>query len=244
MMSDNSKSDSEEDLLDSRPVDNAKKIAVHKIVWKLNPAANNQSSDKFKYTTILDTGTEWTIVGGPGWLVTQIVNRTLNMSAVDQHMGDVRMNLCDAVTAVADESGNTQLIGVRRCGYSPTLNDDEAVLNMDLMREAGMKVNGCAKRHGGKQQVILSHGTPIALKYDATAYKMYMQCRAPTQDELRTIPVKWIDCHIEDLLIDDRKKPINLFKNTSSTVANVGILAIVSTTGAHSNCRNLVASVR
>jgi len=36
------------------------------------------------------------------------------MSAMDEHMGDVRMKLSDAVTAVTDESGRVQLIGVKR----------------------------------------------------------------------------------------------------------------------------------
>jgi len=55
--------------------------------------------------------------------------------------------------------------------------------------------------------MILSANEPIVpLQYDATAYKMYVQCRAPTQEELRYIPVNWIDCHTEDLLIDDGKK--------------------------------------
>ena len=63
------------------------------------------------------------------------------MSAMDEHMRDVRMKLCDAVTAVADESRKVQLIGVKRCGYSPTLNDIEAVRNTNLMREAGIKVD-------------------------------------------------------------------------------------------------------
>ena len=35
---------------------------------------------------------------------------------------------------------------------------------------------------------------------------MYVQCGTPTQKELRSIPVHWNDCHIEDLLIDDGKK--------------------------------------
>ena len=55
--------------------------------------------------------------------------------------------------------------------------------------------------------MILSANEPIVpLQYDATAYKMYVQCRALTQIELRSIPVNWIDCHIEDLLIDEGKK--------------------------------------
>jgi len=184
-----------------------KKVAVYKKVRKVRSTANGTPIDEFKYQTILDTGTEWTVVGGPGWIVTQVIKRSLSMSAVDEHMGDVRMKLCDAVTAVADESGKVQLIGVKRCGYSPTLNDNEAVLNTNLMREAGMKVDACAKRHGATQKMILSANEPIVpLQYDATAYKMYVQCRAPTQKELRPIPVNWIDCHIEDLLIDDGKK--------------------------------------
>ncbi len=71
------------------------------------------------------------------------------MSTLDEHMGDVRMKLYDAVTAVADESGKVQLIGVKRCGYLFTLSDNEAVLNTNLIREARMTVDACAKRHGG-----------------------------------------------------------------------------------------------
>ena len=35
-----------------------------------------------------------------------------------------------------------------------------------------------------------------------------MPCCAPTQDELENIQILWIDCHIEDLAIDDGQKPV------------------------------------
>ncbi len=56
-----------------------KKVAVNRVVRKrvvrkIQSALTHLVSEDFKYETILDTGTEWTIVGGPGWLVTQVMS--------------------------------------------------------------------------------------------------------------------------------------------------------------------------
>ena len=82
------------------------------------------------YETIIDSGTEWTIAGGSAWLIKKLHQRSMRISAVDSAMPAVRLSLCDAVTAVKDDDNQIQLIGVRKCGYSPSLNDEEAVLNV------------------------------------------------------------------------------------------------------------------
>eukprot|EP00957_Ditylum_brightwellii_P083483 6346480-Ditylum_brightwellii.AAC.1 len=41
-----------------------------------------------------------------------------------------------------------------------------------------------------------------------SAYGYQMEPRHPTAHELRMIPIDWVDCHIEDLEIDDRTKPV------------------------------------
>ena len=86
IMSDDSDSDVDDDSLESKPVDELKKVAVYKKVRKVCSTANGTPIDELKYQTVLDTGTEWTVVGRPGWIVTQIMKRSLSMSAVDEHV--------------------------------------------------------------------------------------------------------------------------------------------------------------
>ena len=76
MMSDDSDCDVDDDSLESKPVDELKKVTVYKKVRKVCSTANGTSIDEFKHQTILDTGTGWTVVGGPGWIVTQIMKRS------------------------------------------------------------------------------------------------------------------------------------------------------------------------
>ena len=58
MMSDDSDSDVDNDSLESKPVDELKKVAVYKKVFKVCSTANGIPINEFKYQTILDTGTE------------------------------------------------------------------------------------------------------------------------------------------------------------------------------------------
>jgi len=113
------------------------------------------------------------------------------------------------------------------------------------MREAGMKVDACAKRFGGTQKMILSANEPILpLQYDSTAHKMYVQCRVPTQEDLRSIPVHWINDNKIMRRIHDNKHHVDLqtldngassaYKNTIKTKRNTTYLLVPS----HSHQRN------
>ena len=88
-------------------------------------------------------------------------------------MPTVKTPLCDAVTAVKSENGNIKLIGVRRCGYSPSLNENEAVINSHFLREAGWLVDCVASRHGGTQSLSIRE-VVIPLEYNAICYKMHV----------------------------------------------------------------------
>ncbi len=130
---------------------------------------------------------------------------------------------------MADSNGNVQLLGVLRAGYSPTLNDGEAVVNTHLMREAGIAVDATAVRHGGGQRLDLDAETRVPLEYDATKYKMYVACRAPTHTEMETCEIRWIDCHIEDLMIDDGQKPVRRDRRAPSVESQLIIPSATDT---------------
>jgi hypothetical protein len=106
-----------------------------------------------------------------------------------------------------NSNGEIRLIGVWRCGFSPSLNEDEAVINMHFLQEAGWSVDEVAKRHGGSQSLSIQD-VVIPLEYNATCYKMFVSCYSLTANELKSIPINWIDCHVEDLDIDDGTKPV------------------------------------
>eukprot|EP00957_Ditylum_brightwellii_P155498 11836368-Ditylum_brightwellii.AAC.1 len=98
------------------------------------------------------------------------------MSAVDGNMKAVSMNLCDGVTAVLNGNGQIRIFGVRKGMYSPTLMDDKAVVNNHFICKAGWQLDCVAKRHRGSQQVQFPNGDTIPLEYDATKYKLYVEC--------------------------------------------------------------------
>ena len=211
MKSDDDYSDDSDDQGTSTGPNDKRKVAVTRIIRKSTP---NPLKDSFSYQTILDSGTEWTVVGGPAWAILSTHKRSLNIAAVDSQMSAVKTQLCDAVTSIRSGNG-TILLGVRRCGFSPSLSDNEAVVNSHLLREAGWKVDEVAKRHGGTQSISIRDEN-IPLGYNATCYKMYLACRVPTQEELQSMPIYWIDCHIEDLAIDDGKQPCRRVPRTDS----------------------------
>ena len=106
-------------------------------------------------------------------------------------MSTIEMKLCDAVTAVQTQEGKTLLLGLKRSGYSTSLTDDEAIINMYLMRDAGWTVDCVAARHGGTQQSILPTNEKGPTKYDANCYKMFVSCRYPTLEEIKTLSINF-----------------------------------------------------
>eukprot|EP00957_Ditylum_brightwellii_P016995 1281140-Ditylum_brightwellii.AAC.1 len=158
MKSDDESSSSDSDQSDTTlPTQNGKKakrsrkrVKTNKVVRSSRPSQG--SSEKgFDFHTILDSGTEWTVIGGPAWSVVKHYDKKLSMSAVDTAMSDVSMQCCDAVTAVLTRNGQIQLFGIRRGCYSPALTDNEAVVNSHFIRKAGWPVDCVATRHGGSQ---------------------------------------------------------------------------------------------
>eukprot|EP00957_Ditylum_brightwellii_P024975 1888681-Ditylum_brightwellii.AAC.1 len=117
------------------------------------------------------------------------------MSAVDSNMSSVALKTYDEVTAVQREDGQTWLMGIRCGAYSPTLTDNEAVVNNHWVHEAGWKLDCVAKWHGGSQCIWY-----------------------PTSYELKMIPIHWVDCHIDDLEINDGTKPVQKKNQTLDTL--------------------------
>eukprot|EP00957_Ditylum_brightwellii_P157713 12004285-Ditylum_brightwellii.AAC.1 len=130
------------------------------------------------------------------------------MSAVDDAMSGVAMQLCDAVTAILNGDGQVRLLGVKRGVYSSTLTNDEEVVNTHFIREARWQADCGARQHGGSQSIWFPNGDDVPLKYDATKYKLFIKCCNPTPKKVKTIPIQWIDSHNDDLEIDSGTKPV------------------------------------
>eukprot|EP00957_Ditylum_brightwellii_P151799 11559367-Ditylum_brightwellii.AAC.1 len=139
---------------------------------------------------------EWTILGNPAWSTVSAYDNKLNISAIDSAMSDVSMQCCDPVTAVMTGNGQVQLLGVWKGCYSPTLTDNEAVVDNHLIKEASWNC------------LWLPSGEEVPLEYNTKYYKMYICCCKPTILELQALPVYWVECHIEDLAIDSGHKSI------------------------------------
>lgn len=198
----NSKPDpeEEEELPNISIEEENKKCNVTKVVRKLDRETQMH--------TIVDSGTEWTIVGGPAWTIVKDRQRRLKINGADADMQAVSIPLYDSVTAVTCTNGSTVLIGVRNGGYSNNLNDNEAVINDHFIREMGWLVDCVADRHGGTQSITPAGGDMnIPLEYDSVRYKMTIKSRKPTEIEMKELKVNWIDCHTEDLKIGGKNKP-------------------------------------
>jgi hypothetical protein len=80
--------------------------------------------------------------------------------------------LCDAVTVILSDDGQINLIGVRKCGYSTSLSNDEAVINSQFLNDAGWNVDCVSKRHGDIQSLPIGD-IVVPFEYNATCYKMF-----------------------------------------------------------------------
>eukprot|EP00957_Ditylum_brightwellii_P038886 2938603-Ditylum_brightwellii.AAC.2 len=140
-----------------------KKARANKVRRASRSGPDTMGETGFAHNTILDLGTEWTVFGNPAWSIWMQYDQSLSMMAIDDTMNNVPMKCCDAVTAIHNGSGQTQLIGVQRGVYSPNLMDDEAVVNHHMMREVGWQVDCMAKQHGSLQSIWFPNGDDIPL---------------------------------------------------------------------------------
>eukprot|EP00957_Ditylum_brightwellii_P150490 11459461-Ditylum_brightwellii.AAC.1 len=140
------KSDEEESNYDMDLPSDLKKVKIYKVVR--SNCKELVESNTFPCNTTIDSGTEWTIIGGPAWSICWRYEKFLNMAAVDDSMNGVSMQCYNAVTAMLNGDGQVQLVGVKRCMYLPSLTNDEAVVNRHLIREVGQQIDYIANQHG------------------------------------------------------------------------------------------------
>eukprot|EP00957_Ditylum_brightwellii_P120920 9222519-Ditylum_brightwellii.AAC.1 len=86
-------------------LEDTRKVRANKVVRINRSESNLGDSDEFFHNTILDSSTEWTILGGPAWSIIKKFKHSLNMSAVGNTMSVMAMQLCDAVTAILNGNG-------------------------------------------------------------------------------------------------------------------------------------------
>eukprot|EP00957_Ditylum_brightwellii_P103500 7886181-Ditylum_brightwellii.AAC.1 len=100
------KSDKENTLSKSESsLEDIKKVGDNKEVRINRSEPDLVDTDEFCYNTIFESDTEWTVFGGPAWSIIKRFNCLLNMSAVNNTMSGVAMQLCDAVTAILNGDG-------------------------------------------------------------------------------------------------------------------------------------------
>eukprot|EP00957_Ditylum_brightwellii_P006254 474426-Ditylum_brightwellii.AAC.1 len=88
------KLDDEDTLSNSASsLENTRKVRTNKVVRINRSESDSGDTDEFCYNTILGSGTEWTVLGGPAWSIIKRFNCLLNMSAVDDTMSGVAMQL-------------------------------------------------------------------------------------------------------------------------------------------------------
>eukprot|EP00957_Ditylum_brightwellii_P128815 9826100-Ditylum_brightwellii.AAC.1 len=95
--------------------------------------------------------------------------------------------------------------------YSRPLNMSAVDSNMSSIAmktcdAAGWKLDYVTKWNGRSLRLWFPDGNKVPLEYDATKYKLFVMCRHPTAYELSTIPIHWVDFHIEYLEMDDGTK--------------------------------------
>ena len=142
---------------------------------------------------VIDPGATEDLVGGQGWRIVHISNRTETLVGAINGMGSVTLPKADAITAVTDENGKVQLLGFGNVTYDSRITQHESLLNSHHMRSHGCIVNDVAKKHGGTQDIQLKVGNEsihIPLSFDGDIMKLKL--REPTDEELTTLGVVWI----------------------------------------------------
>eukprot|EP00957_Ditylum_brightwellii_P163075 12418066-Ditylum_brightwellii.AAC.1 len=67
-------------------LEDTRNVGTNKVVRINRSKPDSVDTDDFCYNTILDSGTKWTVLGGPAWSIIKRFNCLLNMSAVDDTM--------------------------------------------------------------------------------------------------------------------------------------------------------------
>eukprot|EP00957_Ditylum_brightwellii_P167702 12766902-Ditylum_brightwellii.AAC.1 len=113
-----------------------KKVNTNKVV-RTGQQKQVHFEGSFTESTILDSETEWSVIGSSAWSIVKKYIESLSIAAVDGIMKAVSMNLCDNVTAELNSNEQVRLFGMRKGVYSPMLMDDKAVINNHFICEVG-----------------------------------------------------------------------------------------------------------
>ena len=142
---------------------------------------------------MFDTGCETPVVGGRGWYITQEHQKdTMRLSGPTPGLGTQTYPIADAVTALDATDGSTLLLGVQDATYNSDLEQSEALINPFHLLELGFAIDLTPQRFGGTQEFNISNKV-VALNYDESRFLMTTPCRLPTDDELNSLSIVWVD---------------------------------------------------
>ena len=169
-------------------------VSNEKRVLRRFPSVGESSGRRTRQAyTVVDTGAVEELVGGIGWHILHVSNKTETLSGALEGMGTRTLPKVDAVTAVEDENGEVILLGVGNATYDRRIAQYESLWNSHHLRFAGIIVDDTSKSHGGEQCIKIKRGgdwTVIPLKFDG--HIMTVNLREPTTEELESLGITWI----------------------------------------------------
>lgn len=128
---------------------------------------------------LVDGGCDTSLVGR-GFIVESTTSRSVSVQGFNDSMKLDKLPIVTAVTAVVLD-GVTYLLVINECIHVE--GNDTSLLSTFQAREHGVFVEDVAKRHGGKQQMIIDDvEIPMSLKNGLFT----IACREPTRIELKT----------------------------------------------------------
>ena len=114
---------------------------------------------------IINPGTEIYVIGGVGWFILNVVDRTTaNLGGALAGMGEQRLPIVSAVTAYDHETEVPILIGHGQVSWDDQPEQTECLINSHSLRHNDVTVDDVTMRDGGKQKITIS-GTEVRLDF-------------------------------------------------------------------------------
>ena len=114
---------------------------------------------------IIDPGTDIDVIGGVGWCIINVVDRTTdNLGGALAGMGEQRLPIVSAVTAYDHETQGLIHIGHGQVAWDDLSEQNKCMINYHSIRNNDVTVDHVTTRDGGKQKITINR-TEVKLDF-------------------------------------------------------------------------------
>ena len=139
---------------------------------------------------LLDSGTDYEVIGGVGWQVTQRYDRETEIGGAFEGSPGSTLPVVSALTIYEHPDQGPILLGIGAAAWDDRVEQNESLLNSHELRRHGVDVDDITERDGGTQTITVD-GIPIRMTFEGER-TLHFKIRRPTAAEIDELDPHWL----------------------------------------------------